>query len=107
MSYKPHLEEFIEKTKQNPEPIMPLHYVYQFNLDQEPPFQVRFENGVVEVLEGTPHEAACTLTLSSSNFIKLLHNDLNTTMAFMMGSLKVEGKMGLALKLQEILKQYK
>lgn len=107
MSYKQHLEEFIENTKQNPEPIMSFHYVYQFNLDKEPPFQVRIENGVIEMLEGTPHEAACTLALSSANFIKLLNNDLNTTMAFMMGSLKVEGKMGLALKLQEALKQYK
>ncbi|TCZ76302.1 SCP2 sterol-binding domain-containing protein [Paenibacillus albiflavus] len=107
MSYIAHLEAFIEQTRQNPEPIKSLHYVYQFNLDQEAPFQIRFDNGVVELLEGTPLEAVCTLSLSSANFIKLLHDELNTTMAFMMGSLKVEGRMGLALKLQEALKHYR
>lgn len=71
MSYKPYLDELIEKTKQNPEYIMPLHDVYQFNLDHETPIQIRFDNGVVEVVEGTPYEAACTLILSSANFIKL------------------------------------
>ncbi|WP_223192720.1 SCP2 sterol-binding domain-containing protein [Paenibacillus sedimenti] len=35
-----------------------------------------------------------------------MNDDLNTTMAFMLGSLKVEGLMVLALKLQEIIKRY-
>jgi len=106
MSYKEHLDQLMAKVQANPEPIGSLHYVYQFNLKEEEPFQVRFENGTVEVLDGTPYEAECTLSLSTPNFIKLLNDDLNTTMAFMTGSLKVDGKVGLALKLHETLKQY-
>ncbi|MEK3855983.1 SCP2 sterol-binding domain-containing protein [Cytobacillus sp. FSL H8-0458] len=56
--------------------------------------------------EGAPHESEVTLRLSEKNFSKLLKGDLNTTMTFMTGSLKVDGKMGLALKLQEIVNKY-
>ncbi|GLI07454.1 hypothetical protein YDYSG_34840 [Paenibacillus tyrfis] len=106
MTVKESLQELVERMQANPEPIRPLHYVYQFDLDENEPFQVHFDSGTVEVLEGTPHPADCTLKLSASNFVKLLRNDLNTTMAFMLGSLKVDGRVGLALKLQEILKAY-
>lgn len=106
MSYKENLSQLIEKMRANPEAIQSLHHVYQFHVDDDPPFQVRFDNGAVEVVEGTPQDAHCTVKLSADNFTKLLHNDLNTTMAFMMGKLKVEGRVGLALKLQEVLKEY-
>lgn len=106
MTHRENLGQLIEKMQANPEAIQSLHHVYQFHVDEEPPFQVRFDNGTVEILEGTPQDAHCTVTLSTDSFNKLLRNDLNTTMAFMMGKLKVEGRMGLALKLQEVLKEY-
>lgn len=39
-------------------------------------------------------------------FQKLLQGDLNSTTAFMTGRLKVKGNIGLALKLESILKKY-
>lgn len=106
MSYRDQLDQLISKVKANPDPIAPLHYVYQFNLEGEAPFQIKFDSGTVEVLEEAGQTADCTLIMSPTHFVKLLNDDLNTTMAFMLGNLKVEGRMGLALKLQEILKQY-
>jgi putative sterol carrier protein len=106
MAYRAQLDQMIEKVRTNPEHILPLHYVYQFNLDEEAPFQLRFDKGTVEVLEGTPLTADCTLLLSPINFNKLMRNELNAMMAFMLGSLKVNGRMGLALKLHDVLKQY-
>jgi len=106
MAYRDQLNRLIEKAKANPEPILQMHYVYQFNLDEEAPFQIRIDKGTLEVLEGTPLEAECTLLLSPVNFNKLMSGELNATMAFMLGSLKVNGRMGLALKLNEVLKQY-
>ncbi|MEI0737598.1 SCP2 sterol-binding domain-containing protein [Paenibacillus sp. JTLBN-2024] len=67
--------------------------------------QVAFDNAKVKVLDEATESADCTLTLSEKNFRKLLADDLNATMAFMTGSLKIDGKLGLALKLQEVLKQ--
>jgi putative sterol carrier protein len=91
----------------DPEPIRSFRNVYQFNLSDSGKCQVSFRDGVVSVAEGTPDSPECTLILSEANFGKLLRDDLNATMAFMLGTLKIEGKVGLALKLQEALKQYR
>ncbi len=47
-------------------------------------------------------DADVTLILSADNFEGLLDGSLNPQMAFMMGKLKIEGQMGLALKLADI-----
>ncbi|WP_119677658.1 SCP2 sterol-binding domain-containing protein [Indioceanicola profundi] len=44
-----------------------------------------------------------TLSISSGDFIKLSQGDLNPTMAFMTGKLKVSGNMGVAMKLSSML----
>lgn len=49
------------------------------------------------------NEAEVTLIIDEENFEKLIAGDLNPQMAFMMGKLKVEGSMGLALKIGELL----
>ena len=48
-------------------------------------------------------EADVTMTASADTFIGLLTGDVNPTMAFMTGKLKVDGSMGLAMKLGSVL----
>ena len=48
-------------------------------------------------------EADVTLTANRETFEGLLNGDVNPTMAFMTGKLKVEGDMGLAMKLGSVL----
>lgn len=76
------------------------------NLEESGPIQILLKDGKATVEEGAPNEPEVTLKLSDKNFSKLLKDDLNTTVAFMTGGLKVDGKMGSALKLQEIVKKY-
>lgn len=47
-------------------------------------------------------DADVTFVLSQENFEGLIDGSLNPQMAFMMGKLKIEGDMGLALKLADI-----
>lgn len=47
--------------------------------------------------------ADCTIAISMDDFETLLAGDLDPTTAFMMGKLKVEGDMGIAMKLSSIL----
>lgn len=51
-------------------------------------------NGVREGDE----EADVTMTASAETFVGILEGDVNPTMAFMTGKLKVDGSMGLAMK---------
>ncbi|RJF88264.1 sterol-binding protein [Oleomonas cavernae] len=48
--------------------------------------------------------ADCTIKIAKDDFVALGDGKLNPTTAFMMGKLKVEGNMGVAMKLQTIFK---
>ena len=48
-------------------------------------------------------DADCTVKISKEDFLGIVDGDLNPTMAFMMGKLKVDGDMGIAMKLQGLL----
>jgi len=48
------------------------------------------------------NEADVTLIISEDDFAGLLDGSLNPQMAFMMGKLKIEGDMGLAMKLAQM-----
>ncbi|WP_448203005.1 SCP2 sterol-binding domain-containing protein [Azospirillum sp. sgz302134] len=48
-------------------------------------------------------EADCTIRISGENLKKLMDGRLNPMMAFTMGKLKVDGSMGIALKLAQLL----
>lgn len=49
------------------------------------------------------HDADCTLKCSIDTFQGFIDGTQDPTMAFMMGKLKVDGSMGLALKLNSII----
>ena len=44
-------------------------------------------------------DPACTIRLSADNLVKLMDGALNPMLAYTMGKLKIEGSMGLAMKL--------
>ena len=47
-------------------------------------------------------EAECTVIINKSNLGKLIQGDLNPMMAFTLGKLKVQGSMGIAMKLSSL-----
>ena len=46
--------------------------------------------------------ADCTVRVSLSNFNKLMSGDMNAMGAFMMGKIKVDGDMSIAMKLSNL-----
>ncbi len=56
----------------------------------------------VEVREGDG-DADCTITVEAPDFIAIKDGSMDAMEAFMMGKIIVDGDMGLAMKLQEIL----
>lgn len=57
---------------------------------------------VPNVVNNEDEDADCTIKISVENFEKLAGGDLDPTTAFMMGKLKIEGNMGIAMKLQSV-----
>lgn len=107
MSVREEVNKFVEKVNSNPVHIQDeKDRVFQIDLDESELFQIVIEGGKISIADGEKHDANVTLRTSEKNFSKLLKDDLNTTMAFMTGGLKVDGNLGLALKLQEIVKKY-
>ncbi|QDI92043.1 SCP2 sterol-binding domain-containing protein [Salicibibacter halophilus] len=94
--------------KEDPSRAGGVEAVYQFNLsgDEAGTFQVILNSDDGRAEEGEKETPDCTLTLDSDDFIKMAEGELNGTEAFMSGQLQIDGDMGLALRLQEVLEAY-
>ncbi|MFT3916736.1 MAG: SCP2 sterol-binding domain-containing protein [Anaeromyxobacteraceae bacterium] len=56
-----------------------------------------------KVVTGSAPGARCTVTATDADFLSIVNGKMNPQMAFMSGKLKIQGDMGLALKLVSIL----
>lgn len=82
--------------------------VFQFNLSgaDEGVWYMDLKNGSGAVGQGeAPEKAGCTMSMDSDNFSKMFAGDLKPTTAFMMGKLKIQGDMGMAMKLEKLMGQ--
>lgn len=70
----------------------------------------QFDEGVIflddsvspNVVSNADEQADCTVRVSLSNFNKLMSGDMNAMGAFMMGKIKVDGDMSIAMKLSNL-----
>lgn len=71
-----------------------------------------FDEGGALLLDGTvtppslteeDGEADCTIRASLDNAIKLINGELNPTMAYTLGKLRIDGSVGVALKMASML----
>ena len=54
-----------------------------------------------EVAKGTLEDPICSVIMKESDFIKLIHGQLNAPMALLTGKIKIKGDMNHAIKLVE------
>ncbi len=59
---------------------------------------------VPNVVSNEDDDADCTLKISKDDFIAMTQGELDGTTAFMMGKLKIEGDMGVAMNLSKVFK---
>lgn len=69
-------------------------------------YYLDLKNGSGGTGAGTPDSKAdVTMTLNKADFIKMFAGQMNPTSAFMTGKLKIKGDLGLAMKLEKLLKK--
>ena len=76
------------------------------SIDFSAKFQIEDEGSIVVDGNGvreSSEETDCTLIASAETFRNILEGEANPTSAFMGGTLKVEGSMGVAMQLGNIL----
>jgi putative sterol carrier protein len=76
--------------------------------------RIRFDMGAdgaiaIDAKNGTPHmadenmEADCTIRTSAENMEKLMTGALNPMLAYTLGKLKIDGSIGVAMKVAALL----
>lgn len=92
----------------NPKAAADLNAVFQFDISGDEGgtwvIDARPETTENFVTTGPSDNAQCTITMKDSDWIGLTTGTLNPMNAFMMGKIKISGDMGLAMKLQSLLK---
>ncbi len=58
---------------------------------------------VPHVVTNYDGKADCTISISLDDFLDMANGELSPTTAFMMGKLKIDGSMSIAMKLADVL----
>ncbi len=88
-----------------PDVVSKINAVYQFNISGPDggTWSVDCTQPGGRIQTGSAPNAKCTVAAVDQDFLNIVNGKLNPQMAFMSGKLKIQGDMGLAMKLQQIL----
>ncbi len=94
------------RLKADPSKIKGMNAIYQFDLTGEGGGEkwVKLADETGLFGSGQAENPNITITMAAADFLDLVDGKLDGTMAFMSGKLKVKGDMGLAMKLQSVLR---
>jgi putative sterol carrier protein len=84
-----------------------LNATFQWDLsgDDGGTWALQFQNGEPKLIEGGVEKPNEKFKLSSADWVSVATGKLNAMNAFMTGKLKMEGDMGLAMKVQSLFPQ--
>lgn len=98
--------EIQSRLEADPSKAANLNAIYAFDLsgDEGGQYHIVLKDGKGEAGAGAPENPNITISMKDSDFVDLAMGKLDGTMAFMSGKLKIKGDMGLAMKLQSVLR---
>ena len=70
---------------------------FDFTGPQASHWIVTVKDQTLETSQGTHPDPAMTMTVDSDDYVKIVNGELDSSMAFMKGKVKVSGDMGVAL----------
>jgi putative sterol carrier protein len=93
------------KFQAKPDVVSRINAIYQFNITGPGggTWSVDCTHPGGKVQPGSAASPKCTVAAVDQDFLAIVNGRLNAQMAFMSGKLRIQGDMGLALKLQQIL----
>ena len=93
------------KFQAKPDVVQKINAIYQFNISGPGggSWSVDCTKPGGAVQAGTAPNPKCTVVATDADFLNIVNGKLNPQMAFMSGKLRIQGDMGLAMKLQQIL----
>ncbi|MGI9451163.1 MAG: SCP2 sterol-binding domain-containing protein [Geminicoccaceae bacterium] len=96
------LENLTDQVKGQALQLAALGYKVKFDVEDEGMILV---DGTVNpvVVSNDDDEADCVISLNESNLEKLIAGDLSPTLAYTLGQIKVDGSLGVAMKLASLL----
>ena len=88
-----------------PDLVAKINAIYQFNVSgpEGGAWTVDCTTAGGKVTTGTSPAARCVVTATDKDLLAIVNGKLNPQMAFMAGKLRVQGEIGLAMKLQSLL----
>jgi putative sterol carrier protein len=94
-----------DRLKSKPDVVSKINAVYQFDISGPGggSWSVDCTQPGGKIAEGKAPSPRCTVAATDAVFLDIVNGKLNPQMAFMSGKLKIQGDMGLAMKLQQIL----
>ena len=89
-----------------PDKVEGINAAYKFDLtgDDGGEYHIVCKSGEVDAGSGAPENPNPTISMAANDFVDLATGKLDGTMAFMSGKMKIKGDMGLAMKLQKVLR---
>lgn len=97
------INEFFARLQQHVDPakLDGIDATYRFDVGEDGSWRVEIQDGAARV-EESQADADCVVRASRETFEKIVRGKQNPATAVMLGKLKIEGDMTLALKLKQL-----
>lgn len=88
----------------NPDAAQGMDAVIQYDLSGEgaAQYHATIKDGTCTIAEGTHDSPTMTLKMAAPDFVDMIQGKLDGMSAFMSGKLRIEGDMGIAMKMQNL-----